>query len=282
MICNNCGKEIESGTKFCPGCGTEVKEEKKVVKKEVKVEAAATTAKRGKGLGIASLILSICAAVTAFIPVVNVFLPFILACAAIVLGIIGLVKKQGAMALIGLILGAVSIILAFIMIIVYAASFGREASKELENGLNTVRTTVKSGYPYGTWTCVPYSSTNLQQYDYENIASGNSREDQTVLHLYTDNTYKYGPYTDSYKNYYKGTFTYDIETDKNNEAYNKSNDYKFIMIKGPITDAMIDGVKKDTTSENRIELEMELFGQYDYDKALIMFTSSYNMYMCER
>lgn len=280
MICNNCGKEIESGTKFCPGCGTEVKEEKKVVKKEVKVEAA--PAKKGSGLAIAALILGIVAMVTAFIPVVNVFLPFILACAAIVLGIIGLVKKQGAMALIGLILAAVSIIVAIIMVVVYAYQIGSEAGKELEKGLNTVKTTVKSGYPYGTWTCVPYSSTNLQQYDYENIASGNSREKQTVLHLYTDNTYKYGPYTDSYKNYYKGTFTYDIETDKNNEAYNRSNDYKFIMIKGPITDAMIDGVKKDTTSENRIELEMELFGQYDYDKALIMFTSSYNMYMCER
>lgn len=280
MICNNCGKEIESGTKFCPGCGTEVKEEKKVVKKEVKVEAA--PAKKGSGLAIAALILGIVAMVTAFIPVVNVFLPFILACAAIVLGIIGLVKKQGAMALIGLILAAVSIIVAIIMVVVYAYQIGSEAGKELEKGLDTVKTTIKSGYPYGTWTCVPYSSTNLQQYDYENIASGNSREKQTVLHLYTDNTYKYGPYTDSYKNYYKGTFTYDIETDKNNEAYNRSNDYKFIMIKGPITDAMIDGVKKDTTSENRIELEMELFGQYDYDKALIMFTSSYNMYMCER
>ncbi|MCM1371172.1 MAG: zinc-ribbon domain-containing protein [Clostridium sp.] len=25
MVCSKCGKEIEKGTKFCPGCGTEVK-----------------------------------------------------------------------------------------------------------------------------------------------------------------------------------------------------------------------------------------------------------------
>lgn len=280
MICNNCGKEVEAGTKFCPGCGKEVSVKKEVVK-EVKAEAA--PAKKGSGLAIAALILGIVAMVTAFIPVVNIFLPFILACAAIVLGIIGLVKKQGAMALIGLILAAVSIIVAIIMVVVYAYQIGSEAGKQVEDSLKTVKTTIKSGYPYGTWTCVPYTSMNLKGYDYENIATGNSKESLNVLKINTDNTFQYGPYVDSYKNYYKGTFKYTIETEKN-EQY-KSQGYSFIDVDGKILEFMDDGVKQDVPETGRLHFEMELFETYGYDKALIGFYDSYsisNMYMCER
>ena len=90
------------------------------------------------------------------------------------------------------------------------------------------------------------------------------------------------------KENYQSQTTYTITSKNNivkqvtiNEQY-KSQGYSFIMVKGPITDAMVDGVKKDTTSESRIELEMELWNTYNNDKALIMFTNTYNMYFCER
>ncbi len=64
---------------------------------------------KGKGFGIAALILGICAFVFAWIPVLN----WILAILAIVFGIVALVKKaKKGMAITGLVLGAVAIFLA--------------------------------------------------------------------------------------------------------------------------------------------------------------------------
>ncbi len=38
MVCNNCGKEIEAGTKFCPYCGKSfVKEKKEFLDKKQKI-----------------------------------------------------------------------------------------------------------------------------------------------------------------------------------------------------------------------------------------------------
>ena len=265
MVCNNCGKEIQNGTKFCTNCGTKVEE--KIVEPVV-TETAKPASQGSSALGIASMVLGI----------VSIILSWILSIFILVFPIVGLIlgicaKGKKGFKITGIILNAISIAVCFIMFFVGLSAIGQ--------GIKKVGTTVKSSYPYGTWTCVSYDSGTESRYNYEDIKSNNS-EDLTVLTLNTDKTYQYGPKKDAYKNYYKGTFTYEIETDKNNDSHNISNGYKFIMIKGPITDAMIDGVKKETTAENRIELEMELFRDYDYDKALIMFTNTYNMYMCER
>lgn len=287
MVCNNCGKEIENGTKFCSTCGTKVEEKVAPVeeKKEEKVvepvvtETAKPASQGSSALGIVSMVLGIVSIILSWI--LSIFI-LVVPIAGLILGICAKGKK--GFKITGIILNAISIAVCVIMFFAGLSALGqglKEAGTEIEKGLKEVGTTVKSGYPYGTWTCVSYDSGSLYSYDYENIKN-NSIDDLTVLTLNTDNTYQYGPKKDAYKNYYKGTFTYEIETDKNNDSHNISNGYKFIMVKGPITDAMIDGVKKETTAENRIELEMELFRDYDYDKALIMFTSSYNMYMCER
>lgn len=276
MVCNNCGKEIQNGTKFCTNCGTKV-EEKAV--EPVVTETAKPASQGSSALGIASMVLGI----------VSIILSWILSIFILVFPIVGLIlgicaKGKKGFKITGIILNAISIAVCFIMFFVGLSAIGKgikEAIPEIEKGLKEASTTVKSEYPYGTWTCVSYDSGTESRYNYEDIKSNNS-EDLTVLTLNTDKTYQYGPKKDAYKNYYKGTFTYEIETDKNNDSHNISNGYKFIMVRGPITDAMIDGVKKETTAENRIELEMELFRDYDYDKALIMFTNTYNMYMCER
>lgn len=291
MFCSKCGKKVDENTKFCPGCGEKVES-----KKVEKVEVAKTTKKEEKaesnGLGIAGMVIGI----------VSIILSFFLSVFVLILPIVGLIlscvsKGKKAFKITGIITNILAIVIAFIMIIVGAAILGstiggivddavnnnqdviNDIKKDVKEKVDEVEKTVKSEYPYGTWTCLPYSSTNLQQYDYDNIMS-NSKEDLTVLKLNLDNSFQYGPYVDSYKNYYKGTFTYDIERDKN-EQY-KSQGFSFIMIKGPITDAMVDGVKQTTTSESGIELEMELWNNYNNDKALIMFTNTYNMYFCER
>jgi len=298
MFCSKCGKEIEKGAKFCAGCGEKVTSKKETVKaekveKEVKVtkkveEPKTEVKQESSGLGIAGMVIGIISFLLSW-AIVFILLPVI----GLILSCVAKGKKGFKIA--GIILNALAIVASIVLIIIFInlgvrGLFGladrvqndpaikdtiRETGKE-------VKKTIKGSYPYGTWTCVGYDSLNLDAHDYEDIATGNDKENLTVLKLNTDGSYQYGPYVDSYKNYYKGTFTYEIETDKNSESNNISNGYKFIMIKGPIIDAMIDGEKKETTSENRIELEMELFRDYDYDKALIIFTSSNNMYMCER
>lgn len=85
---------------------------------------------KGKGLAIAALVLGICAFVFAWVPVLN----WILAILAIVFGIIALVKKaKKGMAIAGLVLGAVSILVAICMSIFGLAILGA-ASESSSSG----------------------------------------------------------------------------------------------------------------------------------------------------
>ena len=297
MFCSKCGKEIEKNAKFCAGCGEKVTAKKETVKaekveKEVKVakkveEPKTEVKQESSGAGIAGMVIGIISLLLSW-AIVFILLPVI----GLIISLVAKGKKGFKIA--GIILNSLAIVVSIILVIVFI-NLGVKGIFNLADRVQNdpaiqdtlketgkeIKKTVKSGYPYGTWTCVPYSSMNLQQYDYENIATGNSKDDLTVLKLNTDRTYQYGPYVDSYKNYYKGTFTYEIETSKNEESNNKANDYKFIMIKGPVNSFMLDG-QVQSTADKSLDMEMELFGKYDYDKALIIFTSSYNMYMCER
>lgn len=66
MKCNYCGADNKEGAKFCASCGAELKEEKKEVKKEEKVEVKETKVEPTKvepvkdGKATASLVLGIC------------------------------------------------------------------------------------------------------------------------------------------------------------------------------------------------------------------------------
>ncbi|MBR4351380.1 MAG: zinc-ribbon domain-containing protein [Bacilli bacterium] len=286
MVCNNCGKEIEAGTKFCSSCGTKVeakkapkkvekKEEAKEVKKEtVKVEPVNNSNQGSSALGIVSMVLGIVSFILSwFLTVFIIVFPI----AGLILGICAKGKK--GFKITGIILNALSIVIAIIMFIAGLAAIGRgvkESIPEIKEGVREVQKTVKSGYPYGTWTCVSYYSTEATQYS-DDVTKAPS-DKKTVLNLYTDNSFRYGPYSESYKNYYKGTFTYTIETDKNEKYKNQGE--AFIDVKGTITDAMIDGVAApDKTNMN---LEMGLLETDNYDTAVILFYSSYNTYYCQR
>ena len=143
MFCQNCGSQIEDGTKFCENCGAPVEAASEPVKEapvaepepvavEQSVEYSAPEtdysqaynatdytqadyAPTGgkKGFAIASMICGI----LALLCCCSGFGDFALAIAAIVLGIIALVKAFDGrgMALTGVITGAVGLILALIM-----------------------------------------------------------------------------------------------------------------------------------------------------------------------
>ena len=85
---------------------------------------APTPPKRGNGPGLAALIVGIAAVVTAFLPLVN-FVAFVLGPVGIILGIIGLVRagRPRRQAAWGTALSAASILLALVMIFVYAFVF---------------------------------------------------------------------------------------------------------------------------------------------------------------
>lgn len=278
MICNNCGKEVENGTKFCASCGTKVEEvvSTKVEKKEeVKVEPVKSSNQGSSALGIVSMVLGIISIILSwFLTVFILVIPI----AGLILGICAKGKK--AFKITGIILNAVSIVVAIIMFVVGLTAIGRgvkESIPEIEKGLKTVETTVKSGYPYGTWTCINYYDTNASAY--QDDVTKAPADMKTVLYLYTDNTFRYGPYSESYKNYYKGTFKYTIEKEKN-EQY-KSQNFSFIDVETTINDAMIDGVKNTEATGMHFEMEL-LGGSKDYDTALMLYYNTYNTYYCQR
>jgi len=81
---------------------------------------------RGKGLGIAAMIIGIIGLVCAFIPFIN-YLGFILALAGLIMGIISLVMAKGgqgpmAFGLVGIITSVVAFIVAIIMTVIIAVA----------------------------------------------------------------------------------------------------------------------------------------------------------------
>ena len=283
MICPKCGKEIDNNAKFCTYCGLEIAkmekatvketkkaEEKKEVKKEkveaIKVEEKKEAPRRSNGLGIAGMIIGI----------VSTILSFILTIFIIVFPIAGLIlslcsKGKKGFKIAGIITNALAIVLSIILCIVYAASIG----KLFGSFAGILGNSIKSVYPYGEWTCVSYYGTSAKTYE-DNVKLAPS-EDKTILKLNSNGTFTYGPYVDSYKNYYKGDYTYELETEKNQKSGQK---YSFMDVKTTINDAMIDGVVDYNAKE--MHFEMELIQEKDYNTALIMFYNNYNTYYCQR
>jgi len=91
-----------------------------------------------KGLAIASLVLGIIAILGSFIPIFN-FLSGIVGLIALILSIVALVKKQGGMAIAGLVLAILSFVIGFIMNAVFiggATMLGLGTASELKKHIN--------------------------------------------------------------------------------------------------------------------------------------------------
>lgn len=97
-----------------------------------------------KGMAVTALVLGIVAIVGAFIPVLN-FFSFAPAAAAIILGIIVMVKKKPGkgMGLTGLILGGVSIIVAIIVTVVSIAALSTLSELETTTDTSTSEETTE-------------------------------------------------------------------------------------------------------------------------------------------
>ena len=143
---------------------------------------------RGKGFGVAALVLGIVALVFSFIPVVGA-VAFFLGPIAVVFGILGLVLRKGSgsrgTSIAGLILGAVAVIAAAIVFAITAAVVSgvghaiATASAEA-NATHTVKytATITGGAGKGT---VTYGSTSMSQKDVVGTFSDQKQETGTVL-----------------------------------------------------------------------------------------------------
>jgi FtsH-binding integral membrane protein len=96
--------------------------------------AATSEPKRGNGFAITAMVLGIIAAVLAFIPVVNI-VSFVLAIAAIVFGIVGLIasgkRRTGkGMSIAGIALGVVALAIAILMYVLVFDALEDECEKQ--------------------------------------------------------------------------------------------------------------------------------------------------------
>ena len=107
MKCNKCGLENQEG-KFCTNCGNKLEETPTEVSEGVNVEK--TNSNANKGLATASLVIGIISLV--FSIFVNILI-IPLALTGLILGIVGLVKKQKAT--VGVVLSSISIFLSLLI-----------------------------------------------------------------------------------------------------------------------------------------------------------------------
>ena len=286
MECKKCGKKVTKGTKFCTNCGEEVifeekkttstKAAKAVEARAEKVEAVKVeepkkeVKKESNGLAIAGMVLGIVGLVFTLILNVASILIFLLPLLGLIFSIVAKGKKGFKIA--GLVTSIIAIILEVLFLLLGIFVFSSFMSIFGEYIGNSSR----GEDPHGRWVCAPFSSTSGS---YNTDVNSVDDEDKTVLQLGEDGRYVYGPFLDTDNNHYAGYYTYDIEYDKNEE--NISNGYKFIEIDGDVDEYINKGIKGSTYNKS-LDMEMELFRDYNYDKAMIIFTNTYNMYICER
>jgi len=287
MECKKCGKKVTKSTKYCTNCGEEVifEEKKKTAAKTtktspvkaraekveaVKVEEPKTVAKKeSNGLAIAGMVLGIIGLVLTLLLNIVSIVVFLLPLLGLIFSIVAKGKKGFKIA--GLITSIIAMVLEILFLLLGIFVF----SSFMSIFGNYIGNSAKGEDPHGKWTCAPFSTSN----GYNSSPYDVDDKDKTVLQLGEDGKYVYGPFLDTDDNHYSGYFTYDIEDEKNTE--NISNGYKFIMVSGNVDEYMRNGIKNSTYGKN-LDFEMELFREYGYDKALIIFTNTYNMYICER
>lgn len=125
-FCAKCGQQNNDNDKFCNSCGEQFEEQTNPQTQQptqtyqqmghATYQQPAMQPKQSAGLGIASMVLGICALLfSCCIP----YLPFFLALAAVVMGGICLAKKMGGkgMAIAGLVCGIIALIPSVIVLV---------------------------------------------------------------------------------------------------------------------------------------------------------------------
>ena len=260
MYCPKCGYQNDEGVKFCSKCGASLIEE---IKK--------TEPKKKEGLGTASLVLGIISLVLSFSCIIflPIFIVIPLALIGLILGIVNKAKKGKKFA--GIILSALALVISVIMCIIFfaivsvisdeASTDGTDLNRFLNQLYNELDRETSDNYVAGKYNCKSYD--------------GSGEKDDYIVHfeLNKDNTFLWGKYNDTDRNYVKGSYTF---TDL--EKTNHSGDYKYYNVKIDGDEYYNEGVKQD--EEYASEYEFGITAQNTKKQGILMNTKTYNMYYC--
>ncbi len=201
--------------------------------------------------------------------------------------------KKETLGTVSLILGIVSLVLAFflnifilplaltglILGIVNKCNHGKKVSGIVLNSISmvvAVAVLIVGAYILGIFGYLGSNSNNYVAGKY-NCTGVDSNTDKylVTIHLNKDNTFLYGPYGNLENNYAKGVYSYEDE-----HKTDHSGQYKYFMVtmNGNQEDFIINGVPADHDFSSKME-----FGITTEDgkkQGVILFLSTYNMYYC--
>ena len=114
MFCKNCGVKLEENARFCPNCGANQKEETVIENRQAEYTPEYKKAPSYNTMAIVGFVISL----------ISLFLNFfgLVGIAAVITSVIGLNKintsyENGkALAIIGIVIGAASVLYGFIML----------------------------------------------------------------------------------------------------------------------------------------------------------------------
>lgn len=265
MYCPKCGEKNNEGVKFCSKCGAELTKE--VKDEKIKKEGLGTAS---TVLGIISLILSFTCII--FVPIV-ISLP--LSILGLVLGIVNVAKKGKKFS--GIILNSISTIISCIFAFVIAPIIlglgivglainegtkeGSDTNKFFNQLYNELDRSTSDNYVEGKYNCKSFD--------------GQGEKDDYIVHfeLNKDNTFLWGKYNDTERNYVKGTYTFE---DLKKTNADKSYAYYNIKLNG--SDFYENGIKQNDPYES--EYEFGITAVSTKKQGILMNTKTYNMYYC--
>ena len=264
MYCPKCGNQNEENVKFCSKCGASLTEEKKEVKNK-------------EGLGKASLVIGIISLILSFtcIILIPIIISLPLSILGLVLGIVNVAKKGKKFA--GIILNVLAIINSFILGFIVApiilslgifAGVASEASKEgsdtnkfLNQLYNELDRSTSDNYVAGNYNCKSFDG------------SGEKGDYIVRFELNENNTFMWGKYNDTSRNYVRGTYTFEDLKKKNG-----SGEYSYYNIKLTGSEYYNDGVKQDEPYGS--EYEFGITAVDTKKQGILMNVKTYNMYYC--
>ena len=153
MFCQNCGNQLPEGSTYCPSCGKPISEYQETSASDApdystnntfyytpEPETPETSAEpeqklRPDGYAIAALCLSIASLLCCCI----VYLQIPVAIAGLVFGILGVKSNQKVMAIVSIVISAISLVLGITMLIssiVFVASGGFKSPEDIERYIN--------------------------------------------------------------------------------------------------------------------------------------------------
>jgi hypothetical protein len=103
MYCSKCGKQIEDGAMFCPGCGA-------ALQNNQNISVSNQNTKNGAGMAIASLVLGIIGIIAWIIPIIGLPIGIV----ALILGVLGIKRSSKGMSIAGIVLAVICLVLTII------------------------------------------------------------------------------------------------------------------------------------------------------------------------